>query len=347
MENPYLILGVARDAPDYVIQAAYRACLKRFHPDQYKGPDASKRTGDIVAAYEVLRDPVKRIAVDSRLDSARSSRKASTPPPPPPPPRPEPSASAHPQKLEKEKTSQWPAFTALGIIGLILFSLSATERKDATSADMTALETEANLDASADTVADPLNYAFAPTEDAANAAEEAAASIEDGALISLPHQAEAVSFSNVETASKRFFSVFQKDGMIGARRVSEQCHEQQTQSPTWEGLDYCAAFDFAADMMDRGFASSSGASRNAYFEFQAANQADYYLGRQTYPRLNSVRNASQTALSEAMQRYLSRQQQARQAALEKEWAKAAEADTSSADLNADLSIDHSTEPTPN
>lgn len=351
MENPYLILGVSRDAPDYVIQAAYRACLKRYHPDQYRGSDAAARTTQIVAAYELLRDPGKRSAVDERLNRASHSH-AKTPPPPAPPPRSQPKSKQPDESpVLPQKRAIWPTFAALATLVTVISVLSNNEQTDATDASILAYDSGA---ADADTVEIPANDVLLQSdnvaiaaEEAAKAADEAASEIEFGAPSGFGYQPEPVSFSTIEAASRRFFTVFQKEGMIGARRASERCHQQQAESPTWQGLDACAAFDFAADMMDRGFTSSSGASRNAYFEFQAANQSDYYSGRQTYTRLNSIRNASQTALSEAMQRYLSRQQRARESAIDKERAKATEAEANSVDLNGDLGIDHSRELAPN
>jgi hypothetical protein len=52
--DPYGALGVTPDAPDFVIQAAYRACIKKYHPDHYSGADARQRTADILEAYRLI-----------------------------------------------------------------------------------------------------------------------------------------------------------------------------------------------------------------------------------------------------------------------------------------------------
>lgn len=77
--DPYATLGVTRDAPDFVIQAAYRACLKKYHPDQYHGADARQRTADILDAYRLIGDAEARAAFD-RAPSSGACR----PPPPQP-----------------------------------------------------------------------------------------------------------------------------------------------------------------------------------------------------------------------------------------------------------------------
>ena len=62
----YAILGVLSTAEDYIIEAAYKALCKRFHPDIYKGTDAHEKMLPINEAYEVLKDGAKRRAYDLR-----------------------------------------------------------------------------------------------------------------------------------------------------------------------------------------------------------------------------------------------------------------------------------------
>lgn len=53
----YRVLGVAPYSEDVVIQAAYRALMRRYHPDTNRSPDAQKRATEINEAYAVLSDP--------------------------------------------------------------------------------------------------------------------------------------------------------------------------------------------------------------------------------------------------------------------------------------------------
>jgi curved DNA-binding protein CbpA len=70
--DPYAILGVARDATQAQISAAYRALLRRYHPDTRTAADTSgDETSDaalqhVLIAYTVLRDPARRSAYDRR-----------------------------------------------------------------------------------------------------------------------------------------------------------------------------------------------------------------------------------------------------------------------------------------
>jgi curved DNA-binding protein CbpA len=62
--DPYKILQVDPEAEDEVIEAAYRRLARKYHPDVASGGDAAARMVAINQAWEVLRNPVSRSAVD-------------------------------------------------------------------------------------------------------------------------------------------------------------------------------------------------------------------------------------------------------------------------------------------
>ena len=67
-KNLYEVLGVAEDATDAQIRAAYRKLAIKYHPD--KNPDDAQAEGhfkELTQAYEVLSDAKKRQAYDNRL----------------------------------------------------------------------------------------------------------------------------------------------------------------------------------------------------------------------------------------------------------------------------------------
>ena len=68
-EDAYAILGVAPDATDEEIAAAFRSLARRHHPD-IAGEDATTRMSRINAAWDLLRDPDRREAYDRDLDAA-------------------------------------------------------------------------------------------------------------------------------------------------------------------------------------------------------------------------------------------------------------------------------------
>lgn len=62
----YRVLGVARNASDRDIKAAYRKLARQFHPDVNQGdPKAEERFKEVGEAYGVLSDPESRRRYDS------------------------------------------------------------------------------------------------------------------------------------------------------------------------------------------------------------------------------------------------------------------------------------------
>lgn len=70
VRDAYRILQVDPAADLDVIQAAYRALARRFHPDGER-PDPA-RMAELNQAYAVLRDPGQRRALDARRAMSRS-----------------------------------------------------------------------------------------------------------------------------------------------------------------------------------------------------------------------------------------------------------------------------------
>jgi curved DNA-binding protein CbpA len=63
--DPYVSLGVRQDANHDEIHDAYRKLAKLYHPDLHPGDPAAERSfKEIVAAYELLSDPLERARFD-------------------------------------------------------------------------------------------------------------------------------------------------------------------------------------------------------------------------------------------------------------------------------------------
>jgi curved DNA-binding protein len=60
----YKVLGVAQDAKPDDIRQAFRKAARKYHPDINKSPDAEATFKDVNEAYEVLKDPERRVAYD-------------------------------------------------------------------------------------------------------------------------------------------------------------------------------------------------------------------------------------------------------------------------------------------
>lgn len=68
MADYYKILEVDRNASPEVIEKAYKTLAKKYHPDNNFVKDkvwANKKMQTINEAYEVLRDPKKKMLYDS------------------------------------------------------------------------------------------------------------------------------------------------------------------------------------------------------------------------------------------------------------------------------------------
>jgi curved DNA-binding protein CbpA len=85
--SPYDVLNVAPDAEGVVIEAAYRALMKKYHPDQAAAAEAGgPSAAEINEAFALLRDPARRGDYHQR-EWRRQKNMLMAPYQPPPPPR--------------------------------------------------------------------------------------------------------------------------------------------------------------------------------------------------------------------------------------------------------------------
>lgn len=73
--DAYAVLGVEPSVDDDAIQIAYRTLARRFHPD-IAGETATKRMMRINAAFDRIRDPIRRAEYDTELDEIDPARAA-------------------------------------------------------------------------------------------------------------------------------------------------------------------------------------------------------------------------------------------------------------------------------
>ncbi len=69
--NYYVVLGIAEDADGDAIRSAFRAQVRRYHPDAGAGSSAAQFRR-VVEAYETLNDPDRRRMHDQALRRGRT-----------------------------------------------------------------------------------------------------------------------------------------------------------------------------------------------------------------------------------------------------------------------------------
>lgn len=111
----YQVLGVDVEAEPFLIEAAYRAVMRRAHPDM--GGDTA-RAQLINEAFRVLRDPVSRTSYDQTLSAALSAGRLAQPDAAPP-------RIAAPASRREGLISN--AYVMLGVVLVVAALLSARE----------------------------------------------------------------------------------------------------------------------------------------------------------------------------------------------------------------------------
>lgn len=291
--NYYEVLGVSRDADQVVIQAAYKALMKKYHPDVNGNDQSPEKVKLINEAYSVIGDLQKRKEYDNSLanGSGNTSRDQ---------------FGADnckndvyddvPNEPEKNLNQENPA-TILPLMILASFVIIAIVL--ASSRSPSSIDDAATTDAAA--------AASAAASDAAMAASDAAIAMADASLsVAPPEQpiplnsapsplyesgqeptptptlsavAPAVDFDELEAAVGRLDRVIRKSGVVGARAQSKKCRANLSKNPVWSAVDGCLAFDLAASTIDNAVVQESHGAlpRDAYFKFRSDNPEDDYV----------------------------------------------------------------------
>jgi curved DNA-binding protein CbpA len=202
----YSILNVAPDADPAVIEAAYKALMKKHHPDvRSDDPESSRRiAAEINEAFHILKDPAKRADYDTnerirREALRRSSAAIAEAPrayqPPPLPPR--------------RRRSKWPALFMIATAALAVFFIWRGS-------------------------------------DAAHGGETGLARLVMPQPRQAQAKLAQVSSGDVDRAVAQFTKIRDRSGLIGLAAFSHDCFAAQDRSQAEADFDFCVAFDKAA-----------------------------------------------------------------------------------------------------
>lgn len=310
-KNFYRILGVSPDSEDVVITAAYKALMRKYHPDKSSNADATLKAAEINEAYDVLSDPEKREAYDhanGHSQSERADEEQST------------GFKQSSEDSEKAKASdddldpsapylKWRLGQVGGIaIGVIFIALVIVASRNS------------NSDYSTETSSD---YADATADAADFAATDIPTPIVDQPLpidtspldrieLGLPDLSvkmigppTPLSYPDIEKAVIEFDRVLARSGITGAKAYSIKCHDAAKRAVEWSKFDFCVAFDLSAAYLDNAMTEDGAANQNPYFSFMSDNASDQYVGAQVMSytlnqRVSSIRRAVRPVLIETV-----------------------------------------------
>ena len=77
----YQIMGLSKSVSQADIKKTYRKLARKYHPDVNKESDAEERFKELGEAYEVLKDPEKRMAYDQLGANWKAGQEGFKPPP--------------------------------------------------------------------------------------------------------------------------------------------------------------------------------------------------------------------------------------------------------------------------
>lgn len=264
--DPYEVLGLNPNADDVVVHAAWKALLRKYHPDTSAEPDAAEQAARINAAFRLLAPREARAA----YDRGRAQATARPDPPPAPawrPPRPAtPPWRPAPPPVRRRSGLRKAALIALALLAIGTPALYAADWAGI-------LPLPAPLRSAIDGVADADAAITGLTADARRLVGlDSAPDLRYAPPRPAAGPVPPVDPTVIAAAVERF------DGFSsGPAAVAEgrSCAAQTQNDPTWPELDRCAAIAMAGAASAKGLfdAPDPGA---AWFELAAQQLPDRY-----------------------------------------------------------------------
>ena len=224
----YAILGVAPDADQAVIRAAWKALLRKYHPDTaHDVPDAAERTRAFNAAWAVLGNSNRRIAYD--LERAALPDDDTRP------------GWASPYPMPPRRSAGATFALILAFVGLPAVAITLPGVPGQVAAML-----PGDGGSAAGFARSSLNQVRRLLTPAGFGADDAAVKPASLASSLAPSSPPAIDRATIRLAATQFGRVVRRHGRGGLASYSRACAERAAGLARWESEDFCAAFDIAA-----------------------------------------------------------------------------------------------------
>lgn len=253
----YDLLGVRPDAEDVVIRAAYRALMRKYHPDI--DPDNLPMALAIGEAYRVLNSPLDRKAYDRSIAPAareapiqardRAPTGGAAPSPSPSPPGAKRPAAAPLPRRQKAATIAQRRSWAVAAVGILLVTGSVAASSAFMSNDDLGNEYAEQVpgylpppgEITADTVDQQLAQSLSFLIDAGRPSSYRATTASDRG-----QRALAIRDADVTQAVRKYRQLARQNGYEAILAFSRKCSRAAARVNTLPSHDFCLAFDYAA-----------------------------------------------------------------------------------------------------
>jgi hypothetical protein len=231
----YAMLGVTPDADHAVIRAAWKALLRKYHPDTAHGvPDADDRTRAFNAAWAVLGNNNSRIAYDLQRAA-----------PPDDEPRP---GWASPYPMPPRRGAGTTLVLILAFVGLPAVAITLP----GVPGQVAAMLPGGDNGSAASFTRSSFRQVRRLLTPAGFGTGSAAASpvIPTSTATSQPSRAPLaapqIDRATIRLAVRQYSRVVRRDGWSGVAAYSRGCAQRAASLARWESNDFCAAFDMTA-----------------------------------------------------------------------------------------------------
>ena len=243
--DPYEVLGLSPKADDVVIRAAWKALIRKYHPDASTAPDAAERAARINAAFKLLVTAEARRTYDRRR--AQPATATQRPAPAPAWPSTGPSRPPPPRPVRRHASRRRKLAIAIPLAGALTLYFAGNETRlpapaqramDGILTDPWIAQARSNARRLLGLDAPP---AFAAVPSTTEAGDGPPPPIDKVAIVA---------------TLERFVTLSRKGGSAVAAE-GRDCIARTRNAPSWAALDNCTTLHIA------GLAAGSGLSEEA------------------------------------------------------------------------------------